>query len=59
MACWIKMNQPVLINGNLVDFNLADVNPDDVRYAELLQISCNCDNEITNVFNNYRLMKIN
>ena len=41
----------VLINGNLVDFNSADANQDGViEYAELLQISCNCANEITNVF---------
>ena len=41
----------VLINGELVDFNSADVNQDEViEYAELLQISCNCANEITNVF---------
>ena len=31
--------------------NSADVNQDDViEYAELLQISCNCANEINNVF---------
>ena len=35
----------------MVDFNSADVNQDDViEYAELLQISCNCANEINNVF---------
>lgn len=42
----------VVINGQLLQFSELDLNQDSqVEFAEVLQISCNCDNEIELIFN--------
>ena len=42
----------VMINGDSVQFLELDNNKDgEIEFAELLQISCNCDNEIELIFN--------
>ncbi|MDG1548411.1 MAG: hypothetical protein P8Q94_00005, partial [Candidatus Poseidoniaceae archaeon] len=42
----------VVINGQSLQFSELDLNQDtEVEFAEVLQISCNCDNEIELVFN--------
>ena len=41
----------VIINEKNVDFSSADRNSDgEIEFAELMQISCRCDNELENVF---------
>ena len=41
----------VIINNKNVDFSTTDTNVDgEIEFAELLQISCQCDNELENVF---------
>jgi hypothetical protein len=41
-----------VINGDTVLFSELDINQDgEVEFAEVLQISCNCDNEIELIFN--------
>ena len=42
----------ILINGDTFLFSELDINQDgEVEFAEVLQISCNCDNEIELIFN--------
>jgi hypothetical protein len=42
----------IVINGDTVLFSELDINQDgEVEFAEVLQISCNCDNEIELIFN--------
>ena len=42
----------VVINGDSIRFSELDYNEDgEVEFAEILQISCNCDNEIELIFN--------